>query len=192
MSTTWEQKVACALHYCIEGRILILTAKALNPSAHKQLTSTITNLSQANIRLALDLSLPENVHEYIVNSSANIRTQKAYEFEVALIVEFLADYEEIMGETHALDAVLPVLHSTAHRLTFSDTPFDPTRARVPDSPVSRANISNFVCTQINLSSGAILRSLGYTPDLQFSETERAQFLPAHFSPRIGIGQNAGH
>ena len=191
-STSWEEKVACALHYCIEGRILILTAQSLNPVAHKQLTSTITNLSQSNIRLALDLSLPENVHEYIVNSSANIRTQKAYDLEVALVSEFLADYDDIMEKPHTLDAVLPVLRNTASSLTFSDTPFDPAREEVPYSPVSRANISNFVCTQINLSSGSILRSLGYTPDLQFSETERAQFLPAHFSPRTGIGQHAGH
>tara|TARA_R100000808_G_scaffold24387_1_gene56090 strand:- start:3423 stop:4043 length:621 start_codon:yes stop_codon:yes gene_type:complete len=200
VSVTWEQKIGIALHYCIEGRILILTAKSLNPAAYKQLTSTITNLSQRNIQLALDLALPKNVIEYVTQGAANIHTKKEYNFEVELVSELLADYEEVMGEPHALDAVLPVLRNTVSSLTFSDTDFDPTGAELdsillksrPAYEVSRANISNFVCTQIGLGSGAILRSLGYTPDLTFADTSRSNFLPSYFSPRTGIGEYAGY
>ena len=185
---SWQQKLSNALHYCIEGRFLFLTAESLNPVAHKQITSTITNLSQANMSLALDLSLPLSVHDYISKSSANIKNVKQYNEEVELVEEFLFDYEEITGKRHKLDELLDVLQSTSKSLTFSDKGFDPARLTVPNSTVSRSNMSNFVCSQASLKSGWMLRNLGYTPDISFASTVRAKYSPEYFSPRKGVGQ----
>ena len=184
----WKRKVGIALHYCVEGRALILSSQTLNPVAYSVLTSTISNLKQSNISLALDLALPVEVHDYIAKSSANITTTDMYDDELVLLAELMADYEEIMGEPHSLDDVLAVLQNTSRSLVFSDVSFDQERESVPPCQVSRANISNFVCTQANLRSGLMLRDLGYSPNISFAETERSRHMPNHYSPRQGIGQ----
>ena len=191
---SWKQKVGIALHYCIEGRTLYLTAESFNPVANKEITSTISNLSQANISLALDLSLPLSVHEYITKSSANILSVQQYDDEVSLLIEFLADYEEVTGEEHNLSAlgIITLLESTRHSLIFAEDRFDPSRLNVPPCSVSRAAISSFISTQATLNSGIMLRDLGYTPDISFASTDRSRFSPEYYSPRRGIGQYKGY